>query len=341
MEVSISEQGRRRRGIRVMLVLFILIIITFMISVNTGYIRLTPLELLRTLFGAGTAKQHLILFDFRLPRIVISLLIGAGLAVSGCILQGISRNALADPGILGINAGAGLMVMLFISYYPTTGAAPVYLLPLLALLGAGLTAALIFSLAYQRHRGLLPTRLLLTGIGVAAGISAAMIVLTLKLSPDKYQFVASWLAGSIWGTNWKFVLALLPWIAVLLPYVLLKARVLNVMSLGDHMAVGLGVPMSKEQLKLLSAAVGLAAACVAVSGGIGFVGLIGPHLARRLVGPKHQMLIPTTALAGALLVLTADTLGRWILQPSEIPTGIVVAVIGAPYFLYLLSRSKT
>ncbi|TVY03019.1 FecCD family ABC transporter permease [Cohnella terricola] len=334
------ERKRHKRAIGVMIVLGVLILVAFLISMNTGYIRLSPADVVRTLFGFGTSKQNLILFDFRLPRIVISILIGAGLAVSGCVMQAISRNALADPGILGINAGAGLMVMLFISYYPSTSAAPVYLLPVLALCGAGLTAALIFSLTFKRYRGVMPTRLLLTGIAVAAAISAATIVLTLRLSPEKYQFVATWMAGSIWGTNWKFVLSLMPWIFVLIPFVFYKANVMNVLNLGDLTARGLGTPVSREQLLLLAAAVGLAASSVAVSGGIGFVGLIGPHLARRLVGPKHQYLLPASALAGMLLVLVADTIGRWILQPSEIPTGIVVAIIGAPYFLYLLAKSK-
>ncbi|WP_019535203.1 FecCD family ABC transporter permease [Paenibacillus ginsengihumi] len=338
--ISFSEQRRRKRGIVVISVIGLLVVLVFLISMNTGHIRLSPWDVLRTLFGMGTEKQELILFEFRLPRIVISLLIGAGLAVSGCIMQGISRNALADPGILGINAGAGIMVMLFVAYFPTTMAAPVFLLPVLALVGSGLTAALIYSLAYKRHQGLSPTRLLLTGVGVAAAISAAMIVLTLRLSPEKYQFVATWLAGSIWGANWKFVLALLPWIVVLLPYVFYKAQVMNVLQLGEPMAIGLGTAVSREQFKLLAAAVGLAASSVSVSGGIGFVGLIGPHLARRLVGAKHQLLLPCSAVLGALLVITADTIGRWILQPSEIPTGIVVAIIGAPYFLYLLSRSR-
>lgn len=232
------------------------------------------------------------------------------------------------------------MVMLFISFFPSTAAAPVFLLPVLALIGAGGTAALICVLAYKKNQGFKPTGLLLTGIAVAAGISAAMIVLTLRLSPEKYQFVATWLAGSIWGSSWKFVLALLPWMLVLLPFVMYKAQVMNVLNLGEPTATGLGASVTREQLKLLAAAVGLAASCVAVSGGIGFVGLIAPHLSRRLVGAKHQMLLPVTALVGALLVITADTLGRWIIQPSEIPTGIVVAVIGAPYFLYLLSRTK-
>lgn len=340
IQVLSAQRRRRNRGIRVMIILAALIAVVFVISMNTGYIRLSPLEVIITLFGMGTDKQSLILFDFRLPRIVISILAGAGLAVSGCILQGVSRNALADPGLLGINAGAGLMVMLFISFVPATSAGSVFMLPVLALFGAGSTALLIYRLAYRRHEGISPTRLILTGIAVSAGISAAMIVLTLRLDPDRYQFVATWLAGSIWGTNWKFVIALLPWIAVLLPYVFYKGRVMDVLNLGDQTASGLGAPVEKERLKLLAAAVGLAGSSVAVSGGIGFVGLIGPHLARRLVGPKHQLLLPASAMTGALLLIVADTVGRWILQPSEIPTGIVVAVIGAPYFLYLLARSK-
>jgi iron complex transport system permease protein len=181
---------------------------------------------------------------------------------------------------------------------------------------------------------------LLVGIAVAAGIGAAMIVLTLKLNPTKFQSVSVWLAGSIWGTNWKFVLALFPWLAILVPFAFMKARVLNVMNLGEQVATGLGTSVERERLYLLAAAVGLAGSCVAVGGGIGFVGLIGPHLARRLVGPNHKYLLPASALAGGLLLIVADTLARVIVQPSEIPTGIVVAVIGAPYFLYLLARSK-
>ncbi|MDP9699499.1 iron complex transport system permease protein [Paenibacillus intestini] len=335
-----AERKKKTKGIVVLIVLGLLIITAFIISMNTGFTKLSPLEVLRTLFGSGTPKQELILFEFRLPRIVIAVLIGAGLALSGCILQGVSRNALADPGILGINAGAGLMVMLFVSFFPTTTAAPIFLLPILALIGASFAAFLIYILSYKKGEGILPTRMLLTGIGIAAGISSAMIVLTLRLSPEKYQFVATWLAGSIWGSNWKFVWALLPFILVLVPLVLAKARVLNVLNLGDQTASGLGAPVERERVILLAAAAILAGACVSVSGGIGFVGLIGPHLARRLVGPKHQFLLPASALVGSLLVLVADTLGRVILQPSEIPAGILVAILGAPYFLYLLSRTK-
>ncbi|WP_018393072.1 iron ABC transporter permease [Bacillus sp. 37MA] len=339
-DFSPAETKRRKRSITTLSVFLVLIVVAFIISVNTGHIRLTPIELIRTLFGAGTDKQELVLFDFRLPRIIISVLVGAALAVSGCVLQGLSRNALADPGILGINAGAGLVVMLYVAFFPTQTVSSMLLLPVLAWLGAGLTAALIYVLSFKKGEGLLPTRLLLTGIAVAAGISAFTIVLTLRLSPEQYQFVATWMAGSIWGSNWKFVVALLPFIVILLPFVCYKARVLNILNLGDQMAVGLGTSVEKERLVLLAAAVGLAGSSVSVSGGIGFVGLIAPHLVRRLIGPQHQFLLPGSALAGALLVLVADTIGRWIIQPSEIPAGIVVAVIGAPYFLYLLARSK-
>lgn len=338
--MSKSQHVAKKKNLFIIGILALFIVTAFLISMNTGYIKLSPIEVIQTLFGYGTEKQQLILFEFRLPRIVIAVLVGMGLAVSGCILQGISRNALADPGILGINAGAGLAVMLFISFFPSTTAVPVFFLPILAFLGAGITAIIIYTLAYKRNEGISPMRLVLTGVAIAAGISSAMIVLTLRLSPENYQFVATWLAGSIWGSNWKFVLSLLPWILILIPFVFTKARVLNVLNLGDLTATGLGASIEKERRVLLAAAVGLAGASVSISGGIGFVGLIAPHLARQLVGSRHQFLIPASALAGGLLVLVADTIGRWILQPSEIPAGIVVAVIGAPYFLYLLSRLK-
>ena len=335
-----TQQKSKKKNYLILGTLALLIVITFVISMNTGVIKLTPIEVLRTIFGQGDAQQQLILFEFRLPRIVLAVLVGMGLAISGAILQGISKNALADPGILGINAGAGLAVMLYISFFPSTKAASVYLLPVLAFVGSGITAILIYTLSYRRHEGITPMRLILTGIAVAAGISSAMIVLTLRLSPENYQFVATWLAGSIWGSNWRFVVSLLPWLLILLPFVYSKSRVLNVLNLGEITAVGLGASIERERRWLLAASVGLAGASVSVSGGIGFVGLIAPHLARQLVGAKHQFLLPTTALLGGLLVLMADTIGRSIFEPSEIPAGIVVAILGAPYFLYLLARLK-
>ena len=338
--LSLDERRRRTRGITVILLLAALIVIVFVISMNTGFIRLSPRDVMRTLMGDGTQQQKLILFDFRLPRIVISILVGAGFAVSGCILQSVARNPLAEPATLGISAGAGFAVILFISFFPATTSAPILVLPVLALAGAALTAALIYLLAYRRADGLSPTRLILIGIAIAAGINACQIVFALRLNPQNYQFVATWIAGKIWGGDWRFVLALLPWIVILLPFAFFKARVLNVLHLGDQTSTGLGAAVNKERMLLLATAVALAGSCVAVSGGIGFVGLIAPHLARRLVGPRHQILLPASALTGGLLLLTADTIGRWVLQPAEIPTGVVVAIIGAPYFLYLLAKAN-
>ncbi|MFD2656855.1 FecCD family ABC transporter permease [Gracilibacillus thailandensis] len=336
-----TSQLKKERQVKLTaLLLFILISVCFFISLNTGHIRLSPQEKLITLFGQGTEQQSLILFDFRLPRMVIAILVGMGLAVSGAVLQGIVRNPLAEPGIIGINAGAGLAVMLFISFFATVSDAPVFVMPIIAFIGAGGAALIIYILSYKRHEGISPIRLVLTGIAIAAGIDALMIVLTLRLDPDNYQFLATWIAGSIWGSNWKFVLALLPWLLVFLPFIYSKSSVLNILTLGDETAIGLGAHMEKERRILLILAVIVAAACVSVSGGIGFVGLIAPHLTRRLVGDKHEYIIPISAMVGGLLLLVADTLGRWMMQPSEIPAGIIVAVIGAPYFLYLLAKTK-
>lgn len=318
-----------------------LLMLSFIISMNTGYTKLPPPDTLRTLLGGGTARENLILFDFRLPRIVISILVGAGLALSGCIIQGVARNALADPGLLGIHAGAGLMVILYVLFFGTQSFLSVFTLPFLALFGAGITAVLIYALAFKKGEDITPLRLILTGVAVQAGISSLTTVLVVKLADNQFDFVAAWQAGSIWAGNWKFVLALLPWLLVLFPYVLSKARMMDVLNLGDDVARSLGAAVEGERRRLLAAAVALAAACVAVSGSISFVGLIAPHLARRLSGPEHRILLPVCALTGAVLVSAADTAGRVLMQPSGIPTGIMVAIIGAPYFLYLLMKSRT
>ncbi|WP_411348195.1 FecCD family ABC transporter permease [Paenibacillus sp. WLX2291] len=333
----------RKRTIRTIITLVVLAIAAFVVlllSMNTGFTKMSPMEVLRTLFGGGTARDELILFQFRLPRIVIALLVGMGLAVAGAILQGVSRNALADPGILGINSGAGLAVVLFVVTNPMRESASPMLLPFLALIGAFAAATGIYLMAYKKNKGISSSRLVLSGIAMAAGINALMIVLTLQLDPNEFNFIATWQAGSIWGSSWKFVTALLPWIIVLLPAALWKARQMDVFSLGDDTATGLGSYLNRQRLLLLVIAVALSAACVAVSGGIGFIGLLGPHIARRLVGPRYEHVIPVSALIGAVLLLIADMVGRTLMENSEIPAGVMVAIIGGPYFLYLLARSR-
>ena len=338
-----NEAQKRKVAVRNATILLgcgILLILSFIISMNTGYTKLTPFDTLRTLFGGGTDKETLILFDFRLPRIVISMLIGAGLSLSGCVIQGISKNALADPGLLGINSGAGMMVILYVLFFGAKSFLSVFTLPFLALIGAGIAAIVIYVMAFKKGEGIAPMRLILTGVAVQAGISALTTVLVIRLDETQFDFVAAWQAGSIWGSNWKFVIALLPWLLILIPYVMMKSQILDVLTLGDEIAYGLGASVEKERRGLLGAAVALAASCVAVSGSISFVGLISPHLARKLVGPRHRVLLPACAMVGAVLVSVADTVARVIVQPSEIPTGIMVAIIGAPYFLYLLAKSK-
>ncbi|MGG4498569.1 FecCD family ABC transporter permease [Brevibacillus reuszeri] len=340
MNADIFFTKRKKRSVRLIVLFSVILIVGFIVSMNTGNYRLAPAEVLQTLWGEGSKKQNLVLFDLRLPRMIIAVLIGAGLAISGAILQGISRNGLSDPGILGINAGAGLAVLLFVSYYPTTDVASPYLMPLLALLGAGVTAVIIYSLAYKKGQGISPTRLLLTGIAVGAGLSAFSIILTLQLNPRNLEFVVTWQMGSLWGSNWKFVLALLPWLLILLPYVYWKSKVLNMLSMNEQIAGSLGVSINRERLVLMAVAVGLAASCVATGGGIGFIGLLGPHIARRLVGPNHEYMLPITALVGSLLVLAGDTIGRSIMLYTEVPAGVVISLLGGPYFLYLLIRTK-
>lgn len=341
---QIIEAYKRKIAIRNTLIVIgcvLLLGVSLIVSMDTGYIKMSPSDVLRTLFGRGTDKEKLILFDFRLPRIVISMLVGAGLALSGCIIQSVSKNPLADPGILGINAGASLMVILYVLVFSAESFLSVFTLPFLALIGAGITAVIVYIFSYKRDEGISTMRLVLTGVAVQAGISALTTLLVVKLDDTQYNFVVAWQAGSIWGSNWKFVMTLLPWLLILIPYILSKSSVMDILTLSDDIAYGLGASVEKERRKLLAAAVALAASCVAVSGSISFVGLIAPHLSRRLVGPRHGVLLSTSILIGAVLVSLADTIGRVIIQPSEIPTGIVVAIIGAPYFLYLLSNSKS
>ncbi|MFV0528681.1 MAG: FecCD family ABC transporter permease [Lachnospiraceae bacterium] len=337
------EEYKRKKAVRnliVILLFSILLLVSFVVSMNTGYAKLSPLDTLRTLLGGGNSKENLILFSIRLPRIVIAVLVGAGLALSGCIIQGISRNPLADPGLLGINAGAGLMVILFVLFFGAQSFLSVFTMPFLALVGAEISAVLTYGISYKKQSGIAPIRLVLVGIAMQAGISSLTTLLVVKLDENQYDFVASWQSGNIWGSNWNYVLTLLPWILILLPYVMTKSKVLDVLHMGDDIACGLGVPVEQERRKLLAASVALAASCVAVSGSISFVGLIAPHLARRLVGPRHGILLPVCVLVGAVLVSVSDMVARVIAQPFEIPTGIMVAIVGAPYFLYLLVKSK-
>ncbi|MCP1126197.1 iron ABC transporter permease [Bacillus sp. 3103sda1] len=331
-----------KKNISILSSISILICAVFFISLYTGTFKMSPVEVLKTLVGLGAEDQATILFDFRMPRIIISIFVGSALAVSGAIMQGLSRNPLADPGIMGINAGAGLSVVVFVYFFfgkvTMSSFLSVFILPFFALVGAILAAVIIYALAWKD--GVSPVRLILVGIAVAAGFGAVSLVFSMKMTSNDFRFATIWLSGSLWGTDWKFVLSVLPWMLIFLPIAFMKAHVLNVMNLGDAAATGLGLDVEKERRKLLFIAVCLAGASVAVAGGISFIGLMAPHLARRLVGGKHQIMLPTAALIGTLLLLFSDLLSRSLLTTSEIPVGLVISVIGAPYFIYLLVKTR-
>lgn len=332
------ETRLRNRQRLIFLLLSLLLLGTIVVSIGLGPASLSYDRLLPTLFGQGSFKEDFVLFSLRLPRIIITLLAGMALALSGSILQGITRNELADPGIIGINTGAGVAVAIFFLYFPVDVGSFIYGLPVAAFLGALVTAVAIYTLSYDRNRGLQPIRLILTGVGFSMALSGIMVILISSTKREKVDFIAKWLAGNIWGTDWTFVYALLPWLIVLIPFTLYKANKLNLLALNEPVAIGVGVSIEKERIQLLLTAVALAASAVSVTGGISFIGLMAPHIARALVGPRHQWFLPIALLIGGWLLVLADTIGRNIADPDGVPAGIVVALIGAPYFIYLLLK---
>ncbi|MGE6553604.1 FecCD family ABC transporter permease [Exiguobacterium artemiae] len=332
------ETRLRNRQRLIFLLLSLLLLGTIVISIGLGPASLSYDRLLPTLLGQGSFKEDFVLFSLRLPRIIITLLAGMALALSGSILQGITRNELADPGIIGINTGAGVAVAIFFLYFPVDVGSFIYGLPVAAFLGALVTAVAIYALSYDRNRGLQPIRLILTGVGFSMALSGIMVILISSTKREKVDFIAKWLAGNIWGTDWTFVYALLPWLIVLIPFTLYKANKLNLLALNEPVAIGVGVSIEKERIQLLLTAVALAASAVSVTGGISFIGLMAPHIARSLVGPRHQWFLPIALLIGGFLLVLADTIGRNIADPDGVPAGIVVALIGAPYFIYLLLK---
>ncbi|MGL4345543.1 MAG: FecCD family ABC transporter permease [Cellulosilyticaceae bacterium] len=320
-------------------VLILMILLVILISLNSGSLAIAPGDVLKTLIGQGTKSQEIAIFKLRMPRIVIGALVGAALATAGTVLQGVTKNDLADSGILGINSGAALFVVIYIymmngNVYEGMSSFTVWTMPLVALGGALFGAALVYGLSWKR--GINASRLLLIGIGVNIAFTSLLTLFQLKFTTQEFNRVMAWTSGSIWGASWKYVLAILPFIIVFMGLTIYHWRYLDAMNLGDDVAIGLGIEVEKERRKLIIYAVGLAGVATAVAGNIGFLGLIAPHIARKLVGPKHNRLIGVSALIGVCIVLIADTIARNLIAPMEIPIGIVIAVIGVPYFIYLM-----
>ncbi|MCW6075422.1 FecCD family ABC transporter permease [Clostridium sporogenes] len=320
--------------------LTLLLFIAIIISMNLGKMNLAPNEVLNVILGKGTDKQNLIVFEFRLPRIVLSILVGIGMAISGCILQALFRNDLADPGILGISSGSGLFILIYISIFSVKGIPSAIALPLLSFVGGMIAAILIYILSYKRNSDISPTRLVLTGVAMNTGFGAMSLFITLKLDRNQFEFAQKLLVGSLWGDDWKYIIILLPWIIMFSLYVFYRARDLNVLNLGNQLATGLGIPVKKDFLALSIAAVALASGSAALGGSMFFIGLISPHIARKLVGPNHKVLIPSCALIGSLIMIIADTITRTVSFRADMPTGIILTIISTPYFIYLLARSN-
>jgi iron complex transport system permease protein len=326
-----------RRVPWLLLVLAIAALAVLVISVGYGEYPISPSDVVRTILGLQTDNSDygFVINTLRLPRIVAAFLVGMGLAIAGTILQGLTRNPLAAPEIVGVEAGAGLAAVSLIVLFPSI---PTLFLPVAAFTGALIAALLVYWLSW--NGGSSPIRLILVGVGIGAIASAlTSLMITFGNIYDVSQALV-WLAGSVYGRTWEHVQALLPWLLIFIPLSFLGARELNTLNLGDDVARGLGSRVEWQRGLLLITSVALAGASVATAGTIGFVGLMSPHLARQLVGTSHEGLLPTAALVGGLIVALADLLGRSLFTPIEIPCGVITAVVGAPYFLYLLYRNR-
>ncbi|QSJ20628.1 iron ABC transporter permease [Nostoc sp. UHCC 0702] len=305
-------------------------VVTLVLSLSQGAVPLSIPELWQAMFHKGDAVKQIILWDLRLPRIVAAMIVGAALGMSGALLQGMLRNSLADPFILGISAGAGLIVivMIVLQILPIA-------IPLAAWIGAILTSAIVILLG-RAGSGVSIERLILGGVAVSSLLGALQSTLLLLAEDGQIQIALSWLVGSLNGRGWKEVSTAGPYIIVALLGGWLLARSVNVLALGDDLAVGLGVSLTRSRLLIGGVATLLAAGAVSISGLIGFVGLVVPHGVRLIVGTDHRFVLPLSALAGAWLLTFADLLSR--LGSVELPVGSVTALLGSPLFIWLLYR---
>lgn len=330
----------------VIIVLILLILFAFYLHLTNGMFNISVIEVFETLFNLNdNEKFRLVVFEFRLPRIIISVLIGIGLSIAGLFLQGITKNELADPGILGINSGASaavIMYMYFVNFNSSVSNGSnffsIFAMPIFGFIG-GILAAILILLFSRNNNKMDMQRLILTGIAINSGFSAISMLFSMKMNSSDFEFAAIWQAGSIYNANWSFIYMMLPWIIILGIYLYNKVHLLDYFQLEESSIVSLGINLEKEKRKLLFACVGLISSCVCVAGNIGFIGLMAPHIARQLVGIKHRKLMPVTALVGVFLLILSDFIAKTVFAPSELAVGIVISIIGIPYFIYLLYKS--
>lgn len=310
-----------------------LLLILLWLSVILGRQILTLNDILLLIRGKASNALQLTVFELRLPRTILAVLGGAGLGAAGYLLQGVTRNDLADASLLGINSGAGFFVLIYLGFFAQGSG---FLLPLLALAGGLIAVFAVYGIAYQKDPFLTLDKLLLAGIAVNAGFGALTLLGTIKVAPDRYRFVTNWLAGSLWGANWSYVFILLSWLILLLGVTFRQLPYLDLLQLNDEQAFSIGVKVRSVRLRFLFLGAAIAASCVAFCGNLAFVGLLAPHIAKTLVKGRAQQRFPLTLLIGSVIVLAADTLGRLLLTGGELPAGVMIAICGAPYFLILL-----
>lgn len=318
---------------KVLYIAISLIVLLFAIltSMKVGSIEISFKELIIGLISGKTDGNIGIIKDLRLPRVLVAVFIGMNLAISGVLLQAVMKNPLADPGITGISSGASLMAIIVMVFVPELS----NLKPIAAFLGGGVAAVLVYSIAYKN--GLSPIRIVLAGIAINAMLGSLSSILTM-FNGNGTSSIQLWLSGSLAAVSWNDVRILAIYTVIGIGLALPLSKSCNLIVLGDKTAQSLGLDINKQRVVISAVAVFLASVSTGVGGVISFVGLIIPHIARFIIGSDHKYLVPFSGLLGAILLLLADTIGRMALKPYEIPVGLVMSVLGAPFFIYLLRR---
>lgn len=332
-----------------MIVMMTALIITSVFALSSGAADVNVKSTLKYIISFGQtadidAYERIVIETIRLPRVILGILIGASLAVSGAVMQGLFRNPLADPGIVGVASGAGLGAVTFIvlgaGYLaPVAALFGIYHIPIAAFLGGLLTTFLLYRISTRGGRTSVAT-MLLAGIALGAMTGALTGLLVFKADDQQLRDLTFWQLGSLAGATWMKIFAIAPIILPVLCLSTFLAKGLNAMTLGEATARHMGINVQTfKRITIITVAASTGAA-VAVSGGIGFVGIVVPHLLRLWIGPDHKYLLPASALLGAIMLLLADTVARQIVAPAELPIGIITATIGAPFFLWILLRKR-
>lgn len=317
--------------VTVLLVFLLMAAVGSFLSLTKGSSVISLEQIVQILLAPGNDPQSQIIWNIRMPRTIVGALVGVNLALSGAILQAVMRNPLADPHIIGISSGAGLAGVVIMILFP----AMEYLITPVAFIGAMLAAVCIYILAWKN--GIKPVRIILAGVAVSAFLSAGISGLMIFYS-DRVHGALMWMVGGLAARSWPHVHIILPYAVIGLLLALASAAYLNILQLGDEMARGLGVNVEITRIAMTAIAALLAASAVSVVGLLGFVGLVVPHAARLLIGSDYRLLLPASALLGIAIVTLSDTFARVIFAPIELPVGIIMAFLGAPFFLFLLRR---